>query len=205
MDLIIQLPYSLRSHSNQVQANNRLRLLENQMSKSKYGIGYIDAAERVTQLNRPVDNNLWAEAQDLTQMLFNQLGLTMNVFDGTATEEVMTNYYNRTIEPILTAITEEMNRKFLTKNARTKHQAIVYIRDPFKSVGVTEIADMAKTFTTVEIMTSNEVRSKIGLPPVKDERANQLVNKNINKLEDTEAYEKEQNESTVQNEDDEEE
>ena len=205
MDLIVQLPYSLRSRSNQIQANNRLRLLENQMTNSKYGIGYIDAAEKVTQLNRPVDNNLWAEAQDLTNMLFNQLGLTQGVFDGTATEAILTNYYNRTIEPILTAIVEEMERKFLTKNARTKHQAIVYIRDPFKSVGITEIAEMAKTFTSNEIMSSNEVRSKIGLKPVDDARADQLLNKNTNTVEDTKKLEESGPVETNQNEEDNEE
>lgn len=204
MDLIIQLPYSLRSKSNQIQANNRLRQLERQLNGSKYGVAYIDAAERVTQLNRPVDNNLWTEAQDLTSMLFNQLGLTQNVFDGTASESVMTNYYNRTIEPILTAIVEEMERKFLTKNARTKHQAIIYIRDPFKSVGITDIAEMAKTFTANEIMSSNEVRGKIGLKPVNDSRADQLVNKNINKVEDALAAQQEEPVTTNQNEDDQE-
>lgn len=202
MDLIVQLPYSLRSRSNQIQANNRLRQLENQMTSSKYGVAYIDAAEKVTQLNRPVDNNLWTEAQDLTTQLFNQLGLTQGVFDGTATESVMTNYYNRTIEPILTAIVEEMERKFLTKNARTKHQGIIYIRDPFKSVGITEIAEMAKTFTANEVMSSNEVRSKIGLKPVKDSRADQLLNKNINNVEDTKALEEEGPIETNQNEED---
>lgn len=184
MDLIVQLPYSLRSRSNQIQANTRLRQMERQLSSSKYGVAYIDAAERVTQLNRPVENNLWKEAQDLTTHLFNQLGLTQNVFDGTATESVMTNYYSRTIEPILTAIVEEMERKFLTKKARTMHQAIVYVRDPFKLVGVTDIAEMAKTFTSTEIMSSNEVRGKIGLPPSSDPRADQLLNKNINKVEE---------------------
>ena len=182
LDMIIQLPYSLRSPAKQQQAESRRMQLEDQLTGSKYGIGYIDAAEKVTQLNRPLDNNLWTEAQDLTTMLLNQLGLTMGVFDGTATEAQMTNYYNRTVEPILTAIVEEMDRKFLTKKARAQHQSIMYIRDPFKLVGVTNIAEMAKIFNSQEIMSSNEIRSKIGLPPVNEQRADMLLNKNINKV-----------------------
>lgn len=204
LDLILQFPQSLRSPTKQQQAESRRTQIEEQLNNSKYGIAYIDATERITQLNRPIDNNLWTEAQDLTTMLFNQLGLTLSVFDGTATEAQMTNYYNRTVEPILTSIVEEMDRKFLTKTARTQGQAVVYIRDPFKLVGVTEIAEMAKTFTSNEIMSSNEVRGKIGLAPVDDERADQLVNKNINKVEDTLAAAKEEPPVTNQNEDDEE-
>ena len=199
LDLIIQLPYSLRSPQKQQQADSRLKQLESQMEGRKYGIGYIDAAERVTQLNRPVDNNLWEEAQALTNQLFNQLGLTQSVFDGTANEAQMTNYYNRTVEPILTAIVEEMERKFLTKTARSQGQSIVYIRDPFKLVGVTDIAEMAKTFTANEIMSSNEVRGKIGLAPVDDKRADQLVNKNINSVEDSLMAAKEEPPVTNQN------
>ena len=205
LDLILQMPQSLRSPTKQQQAESRLTQIEEQLQNRKYGMAYIDATERITQLNRPIDNNLWTEAQDLTNMLFNQLGLTLSIFDGTATELQMTNYYNRTVEPILTAIVEEMERKFLTKTARTQGQSIVYIRDPFKLVGVTEIAEMAKTFTSNEIMSSNEVRGKIGLAPVEDERADQLVNKNINKVEDTLAAAKEEPPVTNQNEDEEEE
>jgi len=182
LDLIIQLPYSLKSPLKQQQAEGRRVQIENQLVGSKYGIAYIDAAERITQLNRPIENNLWKEAQDLTAMLFNQLGLTQSIFDGTATNSAMTNYYNRTIEPILAAITEEMERKFLTLTARSQHQAIIYLRDPFKLTTVTDIADIAQRFTQNEIMSSNEIRAKIGLKPVATERANELINKNINKV-----------------------
>lgn len=184
MDLIIQLPYSLKSPLKQQQAEGRRKQIEMQLVGSKYGIAYIDAAEHITQLNRPVENNLWKEAQDLTAMLFNQLGLTQSIFDGTADEKTMTNYYNRTVEPILAAIAEEMERKFLTPTARTQHQAIMYIRDPFKLVSVTDIAQIAQTFVSNEIMTSNEIRSKVGLKPVNTARANELINKQINKVDE---------------------
>lgn len=199
LDLIIQHPYQLATDRQQTRALATQKRVEEQLSTSKYGIAYIDAAERITQLNRPVDNNLWIEAQDLTNMLFNHLGLTQSVFDGTASEATMNNYYNRTVEPILTAIVEEMERKFLTPTARTQHQAIVYIRDPFKLVGVTDIANMAKIFTETEVMSSNEVRSKIGFPPVDDKRADQLVNKNINKVEDTVSGEQTEVDEEIQN------
>ena len=182
MDLIIQLPYSLKSPLKQQQAEARRKQVEMQLVGSKYGIAYIDAAEHITQLNRPIENNLWKEAQDLTAMLYNQLGLTQAIFDGTASDSQMTNYYNRTIEPILAAITEEMERKFLTKTARSQHQAIMYIRDPFKLTTVTDIANIAQTFTQNEVMSSNEIRAKIGLKPVNTARANELINKNINKI-----------------------
>lgn len=182
MDLIIQLPYSLKSPLKQQQAEARRKQVEMQLVGSKYGIAYIDAAEHITQLNRPLENNLWKEAQDLTAMLYNQLGLTQSIFDGTASDSQMTNYYNRTIEPILAAITEEMERKFLTRTALSQHQAIMYIRDPFKLVTVTDIANIAQTFTQNEVMSSNEIRAKIGLKPVNTARANELINKNINKV-----------------------
>lgn len=184
MDLIIQLPYSLKSPLKQQQAEGRRKQIEMQLVGSKYGIAYIDAAEHITQLNRPVENNLWKEAQDLTAMLFNQLGLTQAIFDGTADDKTMTNYYNRTVEPILAAIAEEMERKFLSLTARTQHQAIMYIRDPFKLVTVTEIAQIAQTMISNEVMTSNEIRSKIGLKPVDTDRANELINKQINKVDE---------------------
>ena len=184
MDLIIQLPYSLKSPLKQQQAEGRRKQIEMQLVGSKYGIAYIDAAEHITQLNRPVENNLWKEAQDLTAMLFNQLGLTQSIFDGTADEKTMTNYYNRTVEPILAAIAEEMERKFLTPTARTQHQSIMYIRDPFKLVSVTDIAQIAQTFVSNEIMTSNEIRAKVGLKPVNTQRANELINKQINKIDE---------------------
>ena len=168
-----------------------------QLVGSKYGSAYIDAAEHITQLNRPVENNLWKEAQDLTAMLYNQLGLTQAIFDGTATDAAMTNYYNRTIEPILAALTEEMERKFLTKTARSQNQAIMYIRDPFKLTTVTQIATVAQTFTQNEIMSSNEIRAKIGLKPVDTQRANELINKNINKVGDEAALNQANNASQV--------
>lgn len=184
MDLIIQLPYSLKSPLKQQQAESRRKQIEMQLVGSKYGIAYIDAAEHITQLNRPVENNLWKEAQDLTALLFNQLGLTQSVFDGTADEKTLNNYYNRTIEPILTALTEEMERKFLTQNARTRKQAILHIRDPFKTATVNDVAKVAQIFTQNEIMTSNEIRGKLGLKPVQSARANELLNKQINKAAD---------------------
>lgn len=195
LDLIIQLPYTLKSPLKQQQAEDRRHQIEDQLVGSKYGIAYTDAAERITQLNRPLENNLWKEAQDLTAMLFNQLGLTQSIFDGTATNSTLTNYYNRTIEPILAAITEEMERKFLTQTARTQHQAIIYMRDPFKLVTVTDIADIAQRFTQNEIMSSNEIRAKIGLKPINTERANELINKNINKVGESTMHSPEDNPS----------
>ncbi len=197
LDVIIQLPYSLQSPLKQQQAESRRKQIEMQLVGSKYGIAYIDAAEHITQLNRPVENNLWKEAQDLTAMLYNQLGLTQAIFDGTATDAAMTNYYNRTIEPILAALTEEMERKFLTKTARSQNQAIMYIRDPFKLTTVTQIATVAQTFTQNEIMSSNEIRAKIGLKPVDSQRANELINKNINKVGDEAALNQANNASQV--------
>lgn len=197
LDVIIQLPYSLQSPLKQQQAESRRKQIEMQLVGSKYGIAYIDAAEHITQLNRPVENNLWKEAQDLTAMLYNQLGLTQAIFDGTATDAAMTNYYNRTVEPILAALTEEMERKFLTKTARSQNQAIMYIRDPFKLTTVTQIATVAQTFTQNEIMSSNEIRAKIGLKPVDTQRANELINKNINKVGDEAALNQANNASQV--------
>ena len=187
LDLIIQLPYSLKSPMKQQQAESRRKQIELQLEGSEYGIAYIDAAEHVTQLNRPVENNLWKEASDLTAMLYNQLGLTQSVFDGTATEATMNNYYIRTIYPILTAVTEEMNRKFLSKTARSQCQKVIFKRDPFMFVGMNDMAAVGQTFIQNEVMSSNEVRSKIGLPPRDTERANELLNKNINKVEDPSA------------------
>lgn len=184
MDLIIQLPYSLKSPLKQQQAEARRKQIEMQLVGSQYGIAYTDAAERITQLNRPVENNLWKEASDLTAMLFNQLGLTQSVFDGTASKDTMNYYYIRTVYPILTAITEEMQRKFLSKTARTQKQRIIFKKDPFMFTGMAELATVGQTFIQNEVMSSNEVRSKIGLRPRDTERANELLNKNINKVED---------------------
>ena len=150
------------------------------MAGSKYGIAYIDATERITQLNRPVDNNLLASVESLTKSLYNQLGMTEGVFDGTASEEVMLNYFNNTIAPIATVISAEFNRKFLTKTARTQLQCIMFIRDPFKLVPVNQIAEIADKFTRNEILSSNDVRAILGIRPSSDPAADELRNKNLN-------------------------
>lgn len=180
LDLIIQLPYPIRTPAKREQAEVRRKEIEAQLTGSKYGIAYTDGTERITQLNRAVENNLWAQAQDLTSMLYNQLGITQSILDCTADDKTMNNYRNNTIEPILSAIVDEMNRKFLTKTARSQNQAIRFFMDPFKLMPVSQIADIADKFTRNEVMSSNEMRAKIGMPPVNTERANELVNKNIN-------------------------
>ena len=180
LDLIIQLPYVIKSEARREQAENRRKDIELQLASSKYGVAYTDGTEKVTQLNRPVENNLMTQIEYLTSMLYSQLGLTESIFNGTANEAEMLNYYNRTIEPILSAITEEMYRKFLTKTARSQHQSIMFFRDPFRLVPVTEIANIADKFTRNEILSSNEVRAIIGYRPVEDPRADELRNKNIN-------------------------
>lgn len=178
IDLIIQLPYQTKSLVKQEQAARRLQDIENQLTGSKYGIAYIDATERVTQLNRSIENNLWSQAKDLTDQLYNELGLTASVFNGTASDKELLNYYNRTVEPILTAITTEMERKWLSKTARTQLQAIRFFRDPFKLVPINDLAEVADKFTRNEIMTSNEFRAVIGMKPSNDKGADQLVNSN---------------------------
>lgn len=180
LDLIIQLPYVVKSEARKRQAEERRKDIEMQLIGSKYGVAYTDGTERIVQLNRPIENNYWTQAKELTSMLYNQLGLTEAVFDGTADEKTMTNYYNRTIEPILTAIVEEMERKFLTKTARSQGQAIRFFRDPFKLVTVETLATIADTFTRNEIASSNEIRRVIGWKPSKDPKADALVNSNIN-------------------------
>ena len=184
LDLIIQLPYVIKTEARRQQAENRRRDIEAQLSGSKYGIAYTDGTERITQLNRPVENNLMKQIEYLTSMLYSQLGITQSILDGTADEQTMLNYYSRTIEPIISAIVGEMNRKFLTKTARSQMQSIVYFRDPFKLISVGEIAKIADTFTRNEIMSSNEVRQKIGMKPSDDPRADELVNKNLNSSND---------------------
>lgn len=184
LDLIIQLPYVVKTEARKIQAESRRKDLEVQLSGSKYGIAYTDGTEKVTQLNRPAENNLMKQIEYLTSMLYSQLGLTESVFNGTADEKEMLNYYNRTIEPILTAITEEMVRKFLTKTARTQFQSIMYFRDPFKLVPVNELADIADKFTRNEILSSNDLRAIIGYKPSKDPKADELRNKNLNSSED---------------------
>ena len=181
LDLIIQLPYVARTQLRKDQANERRNEIERQLTGSKYGIAYIDGTEHVTQLNRSVDNNLMKQIEYLTSMLYSQLGITQSVMDGTADDKTMLNYYNRTIEPIISAIVEEMKRKFLTRTARTQRQSIVYFRDPFKLVPVSQLAEISDKLTRNEIATSNEMRQVIGWKPSKDPRADELRNKNLNR------------------------
>ena len=179
LDLIFQLPYSVRTKLKRDQANQRRQDIEDQLVGSKYGIAYIDATEHVTQLNRPAENNLMSQVEYLTSMLYSQLGLTQEILNGTADEKAMLNYHNRTIEPIISAITDEMKRKFLTPTARTQKQSIEFFRDPFRLVPVSEISEIADKFTRNEIMTSNEIRQVIGMTPSNDPNADILRNKNL--------------------------
>lgn len=187
LDLILQLPYVIKSETRKKQAELRRTDIENQLANSKYGIAYTDGTERVTQLNRSVDNNLMKQIEYLTSMLYSQLGITEEVFKGTADEKTMLNYYNRTIEPILSAITEEMRRKFLTKTARSQNQSVAFFRDPFKLVPINDIAELADKFTRNEIMSTNEMRAIMGMKPVDDPRADELRNKNLNQAPEAEA------------------
>lgn len=179
LDLIIQLPYTVKSELRKKQAEERRKTIEEQLAGSKYGIAYADATERITQLNRSVDNNLMSQIEYLMSMLYSQLGITQTVMDGTADEATMLNYYNRTIEPIISSLVDEMKRKFLTKTARTQSQSILFFRDPFKLVPVSQIAEIADKFTRNEIMSSNEVRQVIGMKPSDDPKADELRNSNI--------------------------
>ena len=179
LDLIIQLPYVIKTEARRQQAENRRKDIENQLSGSKYGIAYTDGTERITQLNRSVENNLMKQIEFLTSMLYSQLGITQSVMDGTADEKTMLNYNNRTIEPIVSAIVDEMKRKFLTKTARSQSQSIMFFTDPFRLVPVDNIAEIADKFTRNEIMTSNEFRQIIGMKPSDDPRADELRNKNL--------------------------
>lgn len=180
LDLIIQLPYIIKTPARKNQAEARRADIERQLSGSKYGIAYTDGTERITQLNRPVENNLLKQIEYLTSMLYSQLGLTQSILDGSADEQAMLNYHNRTIEPILSAITDEMKRKFLSKTARTQGQSIEFFRDPFRLVPVNNISEIADKFTRNEIMSSNEIRQIIGMKPSKDPSADELRNKNLN-------------------------
>lgn len=180
LNMIIQLPYVIKSQLRREEANRRRDEMEDQLMNSKYGVAYADGTERIIQLNRPLENNLWQQVKELSEQLYNQLGLTATIFDGTADEQTMINYNNRTIEPICAAITQEFERKFLTITARSQGQAIRYFRDPFKLVPVSQVADMADKFTRNEIMTSNEFRVKIGLLPSNDPKADELRNSNLN-------------------------
>lgn len=183
LDLIIQLPYVIKTEAKRQQAENRRKDIEQQLAGSKYGIAYTDGTEKITQLNRSLENNLMAQIEYLTSMLYSQLGITKEIMDGTATEEVMLNYNNRTIEPLVSAVADEMKRKFLTKTARTQGKSVVFFRDPFKLVPVGKLAETADKFTRNEIMTSNEFRQVIGLKPSSDPKADQLRNSNLNQAE----------------------
>lgn len=182
LDLIIQLPYTIKTEARRQQANQRKEDIEQQLAGSKYGIAYTDGTEKVTQLNRPIENNLMSQVEYLTTMLYSQLGITQAVLDGTADEKTMLNYYNRTIEPIVSAIVDEMKRKFLTKTARTQKQSILFFRDPFRLVPVNDLSEMADKFTRNEIMSTNEIRQIIGMKPSADPDADALRNKNINQM-----------------------
>lgn len=184
LDLIIQLPYVIKTEARRQQAEKRRKDIEMQLAGSKYGIAYTDGTERITQLNRSVDNNLMKQIEYLTSMLYSQLGITQSILDGTADEKTMLNYYDRTIAPIMTAIVDEMKRKFLTKTARAQSQSISFFRDPFKLVPVNDIAEIADKFTRNEIMTSNEIRQIVGMKPSDDPKADELINSNLNHYEE---------------------
>lgn len=180
LDLIIQLPYVIKTEARRKQAENRRKDIEQQLEGSKFGIAYTDGTERITQLNRPVENTLMSRVEYLTSMLYSQLGITQAIMDGTADEKTMLNYYNRTIEPFLSAIVDGMKRTFLTKTARSQKQSVEFFRDPFKLVPVSQISEIADKFTRNEIMSSNEIRQIIGMKPSSDPKADELRNKNLN-------------------------
>ena len=198
LNLIIQLPYVIKSEARRKQAEERRKDIEMQLAGSKYGIAYTDGTERITQLNRPAENNLMKQVEYLTSMLYSQLGLTQSIMEGSADEKAMLNYYNRTIEPIVSAIVDEIKRKFLTKTARAQKQTIMFFRDPFKLVPVENIAEIADKFTRNEIMTSNEIRQIVGMKPAKDPGADELRNKNLNQS--TEEMNVEKQPEEIQNE-----
>ncbi len=187
LDLIIQLPYIIKTDARRQQAEQRRKDIEMQLAGSKYGIAYTDGTEKITQLNRSLDNNLMKQVEYLTDLLFSQLGITQTILDGTADEKTMLNYYTRTIEPIIAAIADEMKRKFLSKTARSQNQSIMFFRDPFKLVPVNDIADIADKFTRNEILTSNELRQIVGMKPSDDPKADQLLNSNLNHANDNSA------------------
>ena len=194
--MIIQLPYVVKTEARREQADRRRKDLEEQLSGSKYGIAYADGTEKITQLNRSLENNLLKQIEYLTEEVYSQFGITKEVLNGTADEKTMLNYNNRTIEPIVSAITEELRRKFLTKTARTQGQSITYFRDPFKLVPVNDIAEIADKFTRNEIMTSNEIRQVIGMKPSNDPKADQLVNSNISQPDENQQLIDDQNYQT---------
>lgn len=179
LDMIIQLPYTIKSEARRQQAESRRKDIEMQLKNTKYGIAYTDATEKITQLNRPLENNLMKQIEYLTNVLYSQLGITQSILDGTADEQTLLNYHSRTIEPIVSAIVDEMKRKFLTKTARTQKQTITFFRDPFKLIPVNTIANMADVFLRNEVLTSNEVRQIIGFKPADDPKADELRNSNM--------------------------
>ena len=183
LDLIIQLPYTIKTEARRQQAEQRRKEIEMQLTNSKYGIAYTDGTEHITQLNRPIENNLMKQIEYLTSMLYSQLGITTTILDGSADEKTMLNYYTRTIEPIISAIVCEAKRKFLTKTARSQRQSFLFFRDPFKLVPISQIADIADKFTRNEIASSNEIRQCIGMKPSKDPKADMLINSNLNQPE----------------------
>jgi hypothetical protein len=180
LDLIVQLPYIIRSDARRAQAEERRKNIEDQLNNSKFGIAYTDGTEKITQLNRPLENNIMSQVEYLTSMLYSQLGMPESVFKGEADERVMLNYINRTIEPILSALTNEMTRKFLSQNARTRGQSILFFEEPFRLMTATNVANIADTLTRNEILSSNELRALLGFRPVDDSRADELRNKNLN-------------------------
>lgn len=190
LDLIIQLPYIIKTDARRQQAEKRARDIEDQLASSKYGIAYTDGTEKITQLNRSVENNLLKQIEYLTNLVYGQLGITTSIMDGTADERTMLNYNNRTVEPIISAIVNSMKRRFLTKTARTQKQSIVFFRDPFRLVPVTDLAEIADKFTRNEIMTSNEIRQIVGMKPSDDPSADELRNKNLNQSSQEPAIEK---------------
>ena len=196
LDIIIQLPYVIRNEARKEQAEKRRKDIEMQLSGSKYGIAYTDGTEKITQLNRPAENNLMKQVEYLTSMLFGQLGLNQTIFDGTADEATMLSYWNRTVEPLLKCITLEMRRKYLTKTARSQHQSLMYFKEPFKLVPAAQLADIADKFTRNEILSSNEFRAIIGFKPSKDPKADELRNKNLNPVDVKEAETKKPNNNT---------
>lgn len=201
LDLIIQFPYLIKSPAKKIQAEARRKELVDQLSGAKYGVAYTDGTEKIVQLNRSLENNLWTQAKELQTDLFNQLGMTQKIMDGTADETETLNYYNRTIEPILTALTEAMDRVWITKTARTQKQAIRFYRDSFKLVPINNIAEIADKFTRNEILSSNEIRSIIGFKPSKDPKADELINSNLNHPEESEpSSNEEENLENIQNE-----
>lgn len=200
LDLIIQLPYVIKTEARKQQAENRRKDIVDQLAGSKYGIAYTDGTEKVTQLNRPIENNLMSQIEYLTKQVFGQLGMSQEILDGTADEKTMLNYNNRIIEPIVSAITDEIKRKFLTKTARSQHQSIMFFHDPFRLVPVSEIAEIADKFTRNEILTSNEVRQILGFKPSMDPKADELKNKNLKPAEgETMAPEISEPEEEIQN------